>query len=136
MSITEKGITAYSKNAFPVTIAGGPIPGQQEEFMEIPESLYLWLQQLQLRFPKINTYSPSINLASVGATSYSTQTFTVNGLNTNDVISVNPPALTAGLYLISYRVSDTDTLSMTFYNSTGGAIDESAATFKIVSIRL
>ena len=136
MAITEKGITAYSKNTFVATITGGPVSGQQEEFTEIPESLYLWLQQLQLRFPKISTYSPSIDLASIGATSYSTQTFTVNGLNTNDVIFVNPPSLTTGLYLISYRVSDANTLSMTFYNSTGGAIDEAAATFKIVSIRL
>lgn len=118
MSITEKGITAFQENE------------------TIPGELNTWLQQLQLRFPKVSTYTPAINLTAVGATSYSTQTFTVEGLNTNDVVVVNPPALTAGLYLLSYRVSATDTISLTLYNSTGGSIDEASATFKIVSIRV
>lgn len=121
MSITEKGVTAYR---------------QGEDSPKIPESLNTWLQQLQLRLPKVSTYSPSIDLASIGATSYSTQSFTVTGLSTNDVVLVNTPALTAGLYLISYRVSAADTLSLTLYNSTAGSIDEAAAVFKIVSIRV
>lgn len=121
MAITEKGMTAYR---------------QGEDTPKIPESLDTWLQQLQLRFPKVSTYSPSLDLASIDATSYSTQTFTVGGLSTNDVVFVNAPALTAGLYLISYRVSAADTLSLTLYNSTAGSINEAAATFKVVSIRV
>ncbi len=118
MSITEKGITAFTNKEV------------------IPLELSTWLQQLQLRFPKVSTYEATIDLAAIGATTYSTQTFTVTGLNVNDVICVNPPALTAGLYLLSYYVSATDTISLTLYNSTGGSINQASSTFKIVSIRL
>lgn len=102
---------------------------------DTPE-LFQWLSYLQMWFPKIHTYEESINLASINATTYSTQTFTVAGLDTDDIILVNPPALTSGLYLLSSRVSATDTLSMTFYNSTGAPIDEAAATYKIMTCRI
>lgn len=117
--ITEKGIT--------------PVPFQLQNENKL---LFGWLSQVQLVFPKINTYEESIDLASINATTYSTQTFTVTGLDTNDIITVNPPALTAGLYLISYRVSAADTLSMVFYNSTGAPINEAAGTYKIMACRL
>jgi hypothetical protein len=76
------------------------------------------------------------DLASIDATTYSTQAFTVTGLDVDDIITVNPPALTSGLYLLSYRVSAADTLSMTFYNSTGGAINEAAGTYNIFACRI
>lgn len=98
--------------------------------------LFTWLSQLQLRMPKISTYETSIDLASINATMYSTQTFTVTGLDTNDIITVNPPALTSGLYLVSYRVSAADTLNLIMYNSTGAPINEGAVTFKIMACRL
>ena len=124
MTIREKGIQGFSNRI-------GEGPG-----MDIPPELFAWLQQLQLRFPKVDTYEPTIDLANIATVSYSTQTFTVEGLNINDIITVNPPVLTAGLYLISYRVSAANTLSLTFYNSTGGGIDEASAVYKIVSIRV
>ena len=117
--ITEKGIT--------------PVPFQLQKENPL---LFAWLSQVQLVFPKINTYEESLNLTSINATSYSTQTFTVTGLDTNDIITVNPPALTSGLYLLSYRVSAADTLSLTLYNSTGSPIDEAAGTYKIMACRL
>lgn len=117
--ITEKGITTPPK-----------------ELMKTDGPLFDWLSKLQLTFPKISTYEESINLASIAATTYSTQTFTVTGLDTDDIIVVNAPSLTSGLYLISARVSAADTLSMVIYNSTGGAIDETAATFKIMACRI
>lgn len=117
--IVEKGI-----NGPPITLA------------KDNEEVYNWLSQLQMRFPKMFSYSQSIDLASIGATSYSTQTFTVNGLDVNDVVTVNPPELTSGLYLVSYRVSSANTLSMSFYNSTGSPIDEAAGTYKIVATRI
>lgn len=98
--------------------------------------MYAWLSQVQLVFPKITTFSESLNPASINAASYSTQTFAVTGLDTNDIITVNPPTLTSGLYLISYRVSAADTLSLTYYNSTGAPIDEGAGTYKIMACRL
>jgi len=117
--ITEKGLT--------------PPP---EDLKNTNPDLFKWLAQAQLKIPKTHTYSTSIDLASINATSYSTQTFTVEGLDINDTITVNPPALTSGLYLVSYRVSAADTLSLTFYNSTGGAIDEGAGTYMIMACRI
>jgi|WetSurMetagenome_2_1015567.scaffolds.fasta_scaffold557499_2 hypothetical protein len=102
---------------------------------QIP-ALFNWLSQLQLVMPNINTYEESINLASISAGTYSTQTFTITGLTTADVAIVNPPALTTGLYLISYYISASDTLSLTFYNSTGGAINETPNTYKIMTCKL
>jgi len=55
------------------------------------------------------------------------QTFTVNGLKTTDVvISVQPPSTSAALVLSSARVSAADTLSIQFANfSTGPATSAS-----------
>lgn len=102
----------------------------------VEAKLFEWLSKLQLVFPKISTYEESINLASINATTYSVQTFTVSGLDTDDIIVVNPPSLTSGLYLVSARVSAADTLSLVLYNSTGAPIDEGAGTFKIMACRV
>ena len=104
------------------------------EDMISPEVLD-WFSKLPNEIAYVRTYQETIDLASIAATSYSAQTFTVTGLTTNDSITVNPPALTAGLYFISARVSAADTVELTFYNSTGGAIDEASATYYIVAIR-
>lgn len=84
---------------------------------------------------QIKVYSPSLNPASVALTSVSTQTFTVTGLSTSDTVVVNPPSLTAGLLVTNCFVSAANTLSITFYNTTGSAIDELVATWKVVAIR-
>ena len=117
--LTEKGITTPPKT-----------------IQEKDPELFKWLSKLQLTTPKISTYESSIDLASIAGTTYSVQTFTVVGLDVDDIIVVNPPALTAGLYLISCRVSAADTLSLVLYNSTGGAIDEPAGTYKIMTCRI
>lgn len=116
--ITEKGVTAVPKSP------------------EINPRLNKWLQNLQLQVPKVSTYSESIDVANITAGTYSTQTFTVTGLDVNDTITVNPPSLTSGLYLISYRVSAADTLSLTFHNSTGGDINEGAGTYTVMACRV
>lgn len=117
--ISEKGITTPPK-----------------EVREKVPYLFEWLSQLQLVMPKVSTYETSIDLASINATTYSAQTFTVTGLDVDDIITVNPPALTSGLYLVSYRVSAANTLSLVFYNSTGGAINEPSGTYKIMACRI
>ena len=93
-----------------------------------------WLKDLQLRFPDIRTAQVSVDLGSIAATSYDTASVTMAGVTTNDGIIVNPPALTAGLYFISARVSAADTIELLFYNSTGGAIDEAAANYIFIAI--
>jgi len=103
---------------------------------ELSPELYMWLGTVVLKIPEIRTYQESLNPTSVAATTYSEQTFTVAGLTTEDIVVVNPPALTSGLYVISSRVSADDTLSLVFYNSTGSPIDEGAGTYKISTIKI
>jgi hypothetical protein len=98
--------------------------------------LFAWLSNLQLVFPKISTYEETFDLASIPAGTYSTQTFSVIGLDMDDAITVVPPALTSGVYLISSRVSAADIISLVFYNSTGSPVDETAATYKIMACRV
>ena len=93
-----------------------------------------YLARLQMVFPDVSVYVEDLDIASVGATTYSAQTFSVVGLKTTQAVVVTPPALTAGLYLISSRVSADDTLYLVFYNSTGSPINEGSAEYKIVAI--
>lgn len=94
-----------------------------------------WLGGLRDASSKQATYEVSFNPASVPANSMNRQTVTVAGLTTNDIITVNPPALTTGLALIEARVSAANTATFTYFNSTGGAINEPAGTYLIHSVR-
>jgi hypothetical protein len=84
---------------------------------------------------QVKVYTPSLDVASVAATTVADQTFTVSGLTTADTVFVNPPALTAGLLVTSARVSAADTLQVRFHNTTAVAVDEAAAVWRIVAVR-
>lgn len=72
---------------------------------------------------------------SVSATTTSTQTFTVVGLKTTDMVNVCPPSQTANVTLAASRVSAADTLSLTFINPTAGALTPAAGVYFIEVIR-
>jgi len=110
----------------------GPFPSNED--IKDP-FLIKWFGLLQLGLAKTQSYSVSLNLASVAADSYSRQTVTVSGLTTRDIVSVNAPSLTADLHFLSARVSGTDTLEVTLYNDTASPIDEGAATWLILATR-
>lgn len=93
-----------------------------------------WLGVLCREFPRVRVYSVAINPTQVNANSESTQTFTVTGLATNDVIYLNSPALEAGIGIMYYRVSATDTLQVRFRNFTAGNIDPASGTWTIIAI--
>lgn len=94
-----------------------------------------WLGGLRDASSKQTTYEVSFNPASVPANSISKQAVTVTGLTINDIITVNPPALTTGLALIEARVSAANTATFTYFNSTGAPIDQGAGTYLIHSVR-
>lgn len=99
------------------------------------QSWQKFFSKIVLSVPKTSTYSPSLNPSSVAANTKARQTFTVTGLTVNDIINVNPPALTVGLDLMGARVSAANTIELVFWNSTGGAIDEAAGTYLITATR-
>ena len=105
--------------------------------LELKEQPHLekWLTNLWSVFPRTRTYSVAINPASVSANSEDTQTFTVAGLSTSDILSVNKPTKTAGLSILDCFAT-VDTVSITFRNFTGSPIDLSEETYLIHATRL
>lgn len=85
--------------------------------------------------PLINVYEVSYDPASVSANSINNQTVAVAGITTKDIIFVNPPSLTVGLALVSYRVASDNNVQLTFYNSTGSSINEGSGIYKIIAFR-
>ena len=94
-----------------------------------------WLSEVASNINAIQTISISIDPASVAANTVVRQTFTVNGITTDDIISVNPPALPAGLEILNCRVTANNTLQITFWNSTGAPIDAGSQTYQILAVR-
>lgn len=66
---------------------------------------------------QIRTYSVTIDPANVAAASTAEQTYTVTGLATNDIVTVNKPSHTSGCGIVGARVSAADTLAITWNNS-------------------
>ena len=102
---------------------------------EIDPNLANWLELLQQVFPRVRTFTETLNPASVAANTTSEQTFTVNGLTTSDIVNVNKPSHTTGLGIGNARVSNSDELAITFINTTAGAIDPAEEDYYIVAIR-
>jgi len=95
-----------------------------------------WLKRLSDAFPKFGLYSQSLSPSSVAANTTAEQTFTVTGLNTNDLVFINKPSLDAGLGVVNSRVSASNTLAVTYINATGGALTPSTETYKMLTVRL
>lgn len=95
-----------------------------------------WIKRLSDAFPKIQTVSLALTPVSVAANTTAEQTFTVTGLNTNDMVFVTKPSLDAGLGVTGARVTAADTLGITYVNATAVALTPTAEIYKIASIRL
>jgi hypothetical protein len=81
-------------------------------------------------------YDVTISPAEVAANTTAEQTFTVNGLTTNDAVFVNKPTAQAGLGIVGARVSAANTLAITFVNTTESGITPTASQlYKVVAVR-
>lgn len=78
------------------------------------------------------TLTPSATAAAIGVTE---ETFTVTGLATSDIVTVNGPAPTALCPTVSARVSAANTLALSFATLTAAACTPVAGTYNIVAIR-
>ncbi len=94
-----------------------------------------WFGRVWANFPKVQTFQATLNPASVAANTIAEQTFTVAGLTTSDIVTVNKPTLTAGIGIVNARVSAADTLAITFINNTGSPVDPASEVYLIVAIR-
>jgi len=95
----------------------------------------LWFNSIWFALPKVSTYSPQLDPASVAANTTAEQTFTVKGLNTRDIPVVSKPSLTAGIGIVGARVSAKDTLAITFINATGSPVDPPQEDYYILAVR-
>ena len=98
-------------------------PDEEQYFAKLSGSL-----------PRVRTYSVTFDPANVAANAASRQTVTVTGIKTTDILTVNPPDLTAGLDLIGWRITAQDTVQLVLWNSTGSGIDEPSGTYLMHTI--
>ena len=98
------------------------------QFDEIVRFLKEWTRGLFLTRALID-----ITPASVAADSVSEQTFTVDRLSTNETVFVEyTGAQTAGILMISARVSAANTLAITFFNKTAGALTPASGEYRLI----
>lgn len=64
--------------------------------------------------------------AQANANTTAEQTFTVNGVQLNDVVIVNKPTAQAGLGIVGARASAVNQIGITFSNNTGAGITPTA----------
>lgn len=95
-----------------------------------------WFKRLADAFPKVETYSVTLTPVSVAANTTAEQTFTVAGLVTSDIITINKPSLDAGIGIVNVRVSAANILAISYINATGGSLTPTAETYTLIATRL
>jgi len=83
---------------------------------------------------KQSVISVTLSPALVGLSTSAEQTFTVNGLQVGDFVSVNKPTAQAGLGIAGARVSAANTLAITFGNFTAADITPTASQVYLVLV--
>ena len=86
---------------------------------------------------KVQIYQQTITPAAVSATTQAEQTFTVTGLTTNDHLLWHAagPIGAAGLSITNVRVSATNTVAITFQNTTGGSLTPTSQQYTFIAFR-
>ena len=130
----EKGVSAPPRFIAAESEAAVSRAGLQPLTRYLTE-LDIWFRRVRDNFARVQTYAAKINVGSVAANSTDEQTFTVAGLGTKDIVIVNKPSHTSGLFIGGCRVSAVDTLAITFVNITGAPINPAAETYLITAIR-
>lgn len=101
-----------------------------------------WFELIADSMPLVNRFEQSLDVTSVAANTTSEQTFTVPGITPLDyktpreLVFVTKPSHSTGLGIVNARISAANTLAITFMNTTAGAIDPSAETYFIVTVRI
>ena len=76
---------------------------------------------------KLAKFSATLSPAAVAANTCAEQTFTVTGVETGDVVTVNKPTAQAGLGIGGVRASAANQVGVTFCNNTAGSITPTAS---------
>lgn len=84
---------------------------------------------------QVDVFSVTFNPASVAAATTAEQALTVPGVRIGDVVVLNKPTLTAGVGVVGSRVSDNDTVMVTFVNATAAAVDPGSEVYLVAVFR-
>lgn len=90
---------------------------------------------VQMNEDRYGVVLSSLEVTSVAANTTAERDFTITGLKVGDFVAVNKPSLSAGLGVSNARVKAADTLSLTFNNNTGIAIEPAAEIYTIFWFR-
>ncbi len=101
-----------------VTNVDGSNPGPN--ISNTPDTVQSSIGNIQ----KVGLFTVALAPTSVAANTTAEQTFTSTGvgLQVGDLVVVNKPTAQAGLGIVNVRVSDTDTLAVTYVNVSTAAI--------------
>ncbi len=90
------------------------------------------MAQFRVALPYQFASNVAINPSSINASSVSVETFTINGINTDTSYNVDMPSLDAGVFIVGCRPTATNTLEISFWNSTLGAINPASQDARII----
>lgn len=88
---------------------------------------------------KVGVFNLTLSPATVATTTTAEQTFATTGIGllTTDFVIVQKPTAQAGLFISNPRVSATDTLAITYGNTTSGTLTPTTnEVYKVVVIRV
>lgn len=71
----------------------------------------------------------SADPASIAAGAVGTVALTITGVDTTDLVFLNPRALADGLVMVDATVTADDTVTVSLLNTTAGAVDDSASDY-------
>ncbi len=120
-----RGYTAYGTGAPPSTCS--ELAGDQFIRTDAPIAAYLctaantWTRMTPAKLSAV------LSPAEVAANTCAEQTFTVTGVVTTDVVTVNKPTAQAGLGVAGVRASATDQVGINFCNVTASPITPTAS---------
>lgn len=96
-----------------------------------------WLELVAQFGLDVRYYKETLDPASVAANTAAEQTFTVTGVNTNDLIlTINKPTATAGVGIVGWRIAAANTVGITFMNATGGSVNPASESYEILTVRI
>lgn len=111
-------------------------PRINRKFRDENPEVSTFLERIPDKIPRTNIYTETINPTSVAANTVERQTFTVEGIDRDDSITIENPELPSGLEMLaSYRASADNTIEIPFWNTTGSPIDAGNIEIKIVAVR-
>lgn len=73
--------------------------------------------------------------ASINTLSEGTATLTITGVDTTDLVFVNPRGLVAGLIVKKVTVTGANTVTVTLFNGTGGSVNDGATDYDYILVK-